>query len=166
MRIAVLSDTHNDVGNTRQALRRVRDEGIDTVIHCGDWTRPIIAEQFNDLHVIGVGGNMDGDPAALELQLRTLGNENWFGATYEGEIGGAWIGVTHGHRHGEIERLARGGRCAYVFHGHTHRRRDERQGRTRIINPGALGGTRHEPRGFCIVNLASGNVEFVEVASR
>jgi hypothetical protein len=35
---------------------------------------------------------------------------------------------------------------------------------TRIINPGALGGTRHEPRSICIVNLATGAVEFIQIA--
>jgi putative phosphoesterase len=164
MKIAILSDTHDAVGSARTALREIRARGIDTVIHCGDWTRVVIAQQFDALRVIGVSGNVDGDPEALGAALRALGEGNWFGPLFEGEIGGAWVGVLHGHQPGEIERLARTRRFDYLFHGHTHRRRDERIGATRVINPGALGGARHESRSFCVLDLATGAAQSVTVS--
>jgi hypothetical protein len=55
------------------------------------------------------------------------------------------------------------GEHAYVFHGHTHRRNDRRVGPTRVINPGALGGMRWQQRSFCILDLATDEVDFVTV---
>jgi predicted phosphodiesterase len=71
--------------------------------------------------------------------------------------------------HGDSEEVLRGlvasGQYAYVIHGHTHRRRDQTVGRTRVINPGALGGTRHQEHSLCILDLRSGEARFV-VAER
>ena len=47
--------------------------------------------------------------------------------------------------------------------GHTHRRRDQTIGRTRVINPGALGGVRWQRRSFCILDLATGEARFVKL---
>ena len=67
--------------------------------------------------------------------------------------------------HGENEEVLRGlitsGRYDYVFHGHTHRRRDQMVGHTHVINPGALGGMRCEQRSLCILDLMTGEPRFV-----
>ena len=62
-----------------------------------------------------------------------------------------------------LGNLIASGEYAYVFHGHTHRRRDRMIGHTRVINPGALGGRRTERRSFCILDLATGETRFVEL---
>ena len=54
-------------------------------------------------------------------------------------------------------------KCEYIFHGHTHRRRDEVVHGTRIINPGALGGMSREHYSFCIVDLGLEDVEFIRL---
>jgi predicted phosphodiesterase len=74
------------------------------------------------------------------------------------------IGVTHGHLPGRLEKLIHSGSHTFVFTGHTHRQRDEIIGKTRVINPGALGGARYGPRTICTVNLNNGEVQFIEVS--
>ncbi|MFO7740993.1 MAG: metallophosphoesterase family protein, partial [Anaerolineae bacterium] len=71
--------------------------------------------------------------------------------------------MVHGHRRGELRSLINEGKHAYVIHGHTHRRRDETIGPTRVINPGALGGMRWQQRSFCILDLDSDRVTFIEI---
>jgi hypothetical protein len=71
--------------------------------------------------------------------------------------------MVHGHREGELRRVISAGEYAYVFHGHTHRRRDEHIGPTRVISPGALGGMRWQQRSFCILDLETDRVTFIEV---
>ena len=78
------------------------------------------------------------------------------------EVGGRLIGITHGDREDVFEGLLLA-EPDYVFHGHTHRRRDERVGPTRIINPGALGGIRHEARSICVLDLATDQLEVVDL---
>ena len=36
-------------------------------------------------------------------------------------------------------------------------------GRTRVINPGALGCMRRQLRSFCILDLTTGEIRFVEL---
>ncbi len=165
MRIGVLSDTHNNIGNLLQALRLFREESISTLVHCGDMINVTTAKQMAGFDVIYVNGNMDDSAAAVNDALWLLNPKNeTAGAVYSGKVGGVKIGATHGHLHGKLAQLAGKGGHAYVFTGHTHRQRDEMVGKTRVINPGALGGARYEARTVCMVDLGSGDVRFVKVA--
>ena len=71
--------------------------------------------------------------------------------------------MIHGDNEEALANLITSGRYAYVFHGHTHRRRDQMVGHTRAINPGALGGRRWQSRSFCILDLETGKAGFVEI---
>jgi predicted phosphodiesterase len=51
----------------------------------------------------------------------------------------------------------------YLLMGHTHRRHDARVGLTRVINPGALGGTQHEARSVCVLDLANDQLEIIRL---
>ena len=133
------------------------------LIHCGDMTSPNTAELLTNFQVIAVTGNMDMNTGRLEGTLKKLNPENSLSATFTGEIEDVAIAATHSHR-GNVPDLVENGRYTFIFHGHTHRRKQEQVGTTHIINPGALGGTRHEPRSICIVNLATNSVEFIQVA--
>lgn len=163
MKLGILSDTHNHTQNLQRAITIFRSRAITTLVHCGDMTSPNTAVLLKGFQVIAVTGNMDMNTGRLESSLKQLNPENSLSATFTGEIEGVSIAATHSHR-GNVPDLVANGRYAYIFHGHTHRRRDEQLNGTRIINPGALGGTRHEPRSICIVNIATNAVEFIQVA--
>jgi putative phosphoesterase len=166
MKIGILSDTHNHVANLRRALDLFRVEGITTLIHCGDMTSPETAAHLAGFQVIYTVGNSDGSAEALHNVLADLHPENIFTETWTGTLGGVRLAATHGHLPGKVESLVRSGRYAFVFHGHTHRRREETAGwrRTRVINPGALGGARYEARTVCILDLDGREVRFVTVS--
>lgn len=160
MKLGVLSDTHNDAANTRRALDLLREHGAERLIHCGDLTTPEIVALFEGWQVDFVVGNMDQSYQPLQEAVRRLGT-----ATFSDEIrtgiGGVQVAATHGHHESLLDEMIRSGLYAYVFHGHTHRRRDEQVGPTRVVNPGALGGMRYQPRSFVVLDLASGELEFV-----
>lgn len=162
MKLGILSDTHNDTANTRRALELLRERGAERLIHCGDLTTPEIVELFDSWQVDIVTGNMDRAHRMLENAAFGLGTAT-FGDTFTAEIDGVRVAATHGHYEGLLDELIRSGLYAYVFHGHTHRRRDEQIGETRVINPGALGGTRRQSRSFAVLDTSSGQLEFVEL---
>ncbi|HEX6384688.1 MAG TPA: metallophosphoesterase family protein [Anaerolineae bacterium] len=87
------------------------------------------------------------------------------GDVFTGKLDAINIAATHGHLSGKVEELVRSDHYAFVFHGHSHRRRGETIGRTRVINPGALGGLHPESRSIYLVNLVTGDTHFTEVAS-
>ena len=159
--IGVLSDTHNNTANLRAALAIFEQRGVRTLIHCGDVTTLATLEWLAGFRVIYVYGNGDYASGEMRDMLLRYDSQNYGGPIYEGELHGVRVAAAHGHYPGSVEELARSGEYDYIFHGHTHRRRDERVGRARVINPGALGGLHREERSACLVDLAAGQVEFV-----
>ena len=166
MRIGILSDTHNNVSNLLAALRIFREEGVSQLIHCGDMANVFTASQISGFDVIYVNGNSDESAAAINHTVWTLNPRNETpGLVYSGKLDGVGIAATHGHMPQRMDKLLKTRSIAYVFHGHTHRQRDELIGKTRVINPGALGGARHEPRTVCVLDLATGDNRFITVAN-
>ena len=160
MKIGILSDTHNNIDNLKRALAIFRREGIELLIHCGDLASPATAVHLGGFTLIYVHGNMDRNPLAIRQTLFDLNPSSMAANQFSGElIPGIRVAATHGHIPGKIESFIESG-CHYIFHGHTHRRRDEIIGSSRIINPGALGGAQHEPRSICSLNLKTGQIQF------
>ena len=162
MRLGVLSDSHDDLVNLEIALADYRRRGISQLIHCGDLISAATARLLAGFELIYVDGNMDRESAEIYRTLRELDPHNIALPTFEGEIAGVSIAVTHGDDPGELARVIRSGIHRFVFAGHTHRRRDETIGSTRVFNPGALGGLQFESRSYSVVDLASGETETIE----
>jgi putative phosphoesterase len=158
----VLSDSHDDLVNLETALADYRRRGISQLIHCGDLIGAATARLLAGFELIYVDGNMDREAAEIYRTLRELDPHNIALPTFEGEIAGVSIAVTHGDDPGELARVIRSGIHRFVFTGHTHRRRDETIGSTRVFNPGALGGLQFESRSYSVVDLASGEIETIE----
>lgn len=154
MRIGILSDSHEELHNLDRALNIFRQHGIETVIHCGDITTPSTAAHLKGFNVIHVNGNMDRADGGLRRALTALNPDNFSGPYFSGQLNGIWIAAAHGHQPHHLHSFIADGRYAYIFHGHTHQRRDEWVNKSRVINPGALGGRQPEPRSVCIIDLA------------
>ncbi len=160
MKIAVLSDTHNQEARVRRALDVMRDRGVSVVLHCGDIEDAPIVELFRDFTAHFVFGNCDWDRPALMEMIEKIGatlHENYGHL----ELDGKQIAFVHGHEQKLLADL-KGADCYdYLFHGHTHVAVDRRAGRTRVINPGALHRVREKT--FVILDVASGTAESVVV---
>jgi hypothetical protein len=158
MKIAVLSDSHGRLQTVARALKIVAERGITTILHCGDLDDPETAAMLPaGTHV--VLGNCDTDFEEIEAALQRAGclsHGDWGHL----DVAGKAIALTHGHLDvmGDLESS---GAFDYLFYGHTHVRAERQTGRTRVINPGAL--HRANPKGFAIVDLATGATEFVNM---
>lgn len=160
MRIGIISDTHNRTQALSLALEVLRREGIDTLFHCGDVTTLETARLMAGFTVHYVFGNGDSDAHEIRQMLQDSNIDSTGGLVFSGELNGVKIATTHGHLAGKVQALVRSGEYDYVFHGHTHIQKDEWRGRTRIINPGALGGLRNDGRNLCILDLQTGIADF------
>jgi putative phosphoesterase len=137
MLIGILSDTHDRLEAATAGIAALRARGAERFIHCGDVGGERILDLLAGIGATFVWGNTDYRQAELTKYAADLGIDcrGHFG---ELEIDGKKIAVTHGHDEKLIGRLVIGEQYDYLLHGHTHIKRDERVGRTRIINPGAL----------------------------
>jgi putative phosphoesterase len=163
MIIGLLSDTHNNLTNLIYVLDVYRERGIETLIHCGDLTGLEMVPYFKGFRVIYTTGNMDITTGAIKKRFDRMRKDNFVGTVFRGEIGEVPVAVTHSHIDGKVMDLVQQRRYKWIFHGHTHKKRDEIIQSARIVNPGALGGLGREPRSFCIVDLEAGHVEFFGV---
>ncbi len=158
MKIAILSDTHNNLAYAQLARKKIADAGIRTVIHCGDVIDPGIVDYFGEFRIILVYGNGDY-PRELEERISWFRDDNLSSEFLELDLSGKLIYVTHGHDKRRLNSAIECGRYDYVFHGHTHQYRDDRWGRTRVINPGALGGRKLEKRSLVFLDLETDKLE-------
>lgn len=155
MKLAVMSDTHDNVWNLRRALEIVREEQADMIIHCGDFVAPFMLKELEKagLPVYGVLGNNDGSgfllakTAFTELSRITL-NE------IVGFVDAQGFSVSFTHQRVVAEALALTGRFDLVCYGHSHVYRLETLGKTLLLNPGEILGKEGKP-GFCMVNTAT-----------
>ncbi len=153
MRIGLLSDSHNNLPNLRAALEILRQAKISEIIHCGDLTELETALQLVEFKITYVYGNGDWMANQVHDALLSFNPENFSGPSFQGRIGNVKVAAVHGHQSSLLEEVITCGEFAYVFHGHSHLRRDVRIGQTRVINPGALGGLHREERSLAILDL-------------
>ncbi len=163
MKIGVLSDTHDNLSNLTYALETFRECGIKTIIHCGDLTGFELIPQFSGFRLIYLVGNMDHTSGTIIKRVKKLGEDSFAGLEFSGKLDGISVAATHSHIEGKVMELVQSGRYQWIFHGHTHQKRNETIKGVHIVNPGALGGLARGPRSFCIVDLDTGDVEFITV---
>ncbi len=162
MRIGLVSDTHNDQSTTEQALARLRLEGITTVLHAGDVTAGGTLRLFQGFDVWVARGNMDHDPGLGHVAQELFGSGHLL-ALHQLALSSARIALAHNGDAIEVQALVRSGTLDYVILGHSHKRRDQRLGRTRFINPGALGNTQSGRPSFAILDLARDELTWIQL---
>ncbi len=162
MLIAVISDTHNRVETLQAAIDYVISRQIENIFHCGDVTNLETARLLGGLNVHFVYGNGDSDAQAITEFLTSMNPKATGGPIFSGQLAGKTIGATHSHITGVLNSLITDGTYDYVFHGHTHIQRNQKIGRTRVINPGALGSSRYNGQTLCVLDLETDQAEFPE----
>ena len=65
MLIGVLSDSHDHIPHTKQAVTFFKQQDVDVVLHAGDFCSPFMIPLFEGLSLQGVFGNNDGDKYLL-----------------------------------------------------------------------------------------------------
>ncbi|MEW6077635.1 MAG: metallophosphoesterase [Thermodesulfobacteriota bacterium] len=152
MRIAVMSDTHDQIPNLRRAIAEIRTADCGLIIHCGDFVAPFMLKELeaSGLPVHGVFGNNDGDQYLLTRHSLTLyRNITLHGHFGQVDAGGRRIAFMHD---GVVaDDIAAAGRFDVVCYGHYHVYAQRKIGKTLVVNPGEMLGKDDVP-GFCIVD--------------
>jgi len=163
MRVGVVSDTRDNREGFKQLLDHFLVGGARWLFHCGGLGSIDTVELLKPWQVYIVRGERERDWQAIEVALQKARLQSSLPTQLTVTLDGQRIGLYRGEDMKLVNQAARSGQFDYIFHGHTLRRRDERQGRTRIINPGALSGPRYQPRSGCLVDLATGEVKVIEI---
>lgn len=163
MRIAIISDTHDNLENIKKAVQWLNEQGIKEMIHCGDIaSKETITElaKLFDGKIYAVFGNMDKEYLTQE-EVEGLGLENFkiYAGQGEVELGGKKFGFTHFPEIAKKTlRQAQGGSFKIMFYGHTHKPWEENYEGTKLVNPGNVAGLIHKPT-FAIYDTEADKLE-------
>ncbi len=139
MIIGVTGDTHNNLKNISNICTIFNENGAEIVFHTGDISLPKSLIAFNQLKcpVIAVIGNNDvQEKDGLEEAAKTFDCEI-FEEPYSIKINSIQISVIH---HPDLIDSNMLEENDLILHGHTHRYRMEKIGKTIIFNPGECAG--------------------------
>jgi len=158
--LGILSDTHDRVDAAAVAVAALKAAGAEYFLHCGDVGGEGVLDQLAGLPAAFVWGNNDWDRAALQRYALELGIE-CFGGFGELERGDKVIAITHGDDARAVRRVLDGQEHDYLFLGHSHVKADERVGRVRVINPGALHRAREKT--VATLDTATDTLRFITI---
>jgi len=163
MKIAIISDTHDNLPNFKKAVDWIKEQGIETVIHCGDVACPETLDyalaDFSGQVFISLGNADIGhgwEECATPPACRQAGGVAHFKGAGKIKIDGKNIGFCHFPERGKD--LAKSGRYDLVFYGHTHKPWEQEINGCRLVNPGNLAGILFKPT-FAVFDIETNNLE-------
>lgn len=138
MKIAVLSDIHDNLWNLAAVLGHIRQAGCEVLLCCGDLCSPFVMDRLREfpgpVHV--VFGNNDAD--LFRITKKSDERVQVHGEFLEITLDNKRIAMNH---FDNIARpIALSGDYDLVCYGHNHRFHIARLGRTLVINPGPVMG--------------------------
>ena len=165
MKIAICSDSHDNLVNITTFLSFCRENKIKIILHCGDWCAPSVLKFFREKfkgEIYGVYGNVHADDETMqkfakdndiklksdELELILNPDNKIISSTQDkvqNDINETRIVITH--YPDNAKKLAESGKYQIVFYGHNHKPWMEKIhhanngiNETYLINPGTLAG--------------------------
>jgi putative phosphoesterase len=142
MLVGLMADTHDCLPMVEKAIKKFNEEGVELVLHAGDYVAPFVIPRFKDLKakLIGVFGNNDGDRELLKKRFSENAKLEIRGNFAEIKVGNAKIALLHGSEEELLKALIESETFNIVVHGHTHKAETYRKGKTLVVNPGEVCG--------------------------
>ncbi|MHA2069410.1 MAG: YfcE family phosphodiesterase [Candidatus Thorarchaeota archaeon] len=158
MKIAAITDIHNNSSNLARAIRSINaNSEIEVVINCGDIGSPKIIQRLNDLdkkQYIVLSTPDSRNIALIDACCRT--GIDYFCDYGEVEIDGKKVGFSHE----KMLAMKRKG-CDVVFYGHSHNYKVEVVDGILFVCCGEIMG-RRIPACYAVYDTQTGEVEKVD----
>jgi uncharacterized protein len=162
MKVAIVSDIHDNVPKLQQALQRCRQ--ADVLLCCGDFCSPFVSKELGagfggPIHA--VFGNNDGDRFRLVKVAAPFPQLQFHGEYAELDLEGRRFSVNHFDNIGRA--IAKGKQFDVVCFGHNHQFEISSVGPTLVINPGEIYGGLTGHSTFVVYDTTTGSAERVEL---
>ncbi len=140
MRIAIISDTHDNHATLLKFIQWIKKNPVDLIIYCGDIcqreTLELLLMQISvPIHVVYGNGDDPDDFASLVKKYSQL--------TLHGEVGDVVLDnqrFMFNHYPDQARTIALNEKPDFSLYGHTHKPWEEVVGECRLVNPGTLAG--------------------------
>lgn len=153
MKLAIISDIHDNLARLKEVAALSKKEKITTVICCGDVTSLETIEELSGYFkkVYVAFGN--GDFKIKQITDLIPENITSFGNVGVIELAGKKIAFCH--YDWLAEKLFQSNNYDFVFYGHTHTPWEERKKDRILLNPGEVAG-QYGKASFAIVDIKTG----------
>jgi uncharacterized protein len=151
MRVAIFSDSHDQVKHLEAALAAANQAGATMLLHCGDLCAPFVLDRLGHsfsgpIHV--VFGNNDGDGRLLQTIASKYPQITLHGIYAEIQASGRLLAMIHYPE--PARRIAQSGQFDLVVYGHNHVKHVEEVTKATgsagvLANPGELLGLQGAP---------------------
>jgi len=166
MKIAVISDIHDNTENLEKSLALIKKVGCKRIIFCGDMCTLFSAEKLDKagIKTYAVLGNAESDTWGNDTSFKNFimfPPEQEFG---ELELAGKRIAFSHYPK--VAEELFSSNYYDAVFFGHTHRVSVKKEGNKILANPGSVCGIINGRKGkasFLIYNTSDNLLKLQEI---
>ena len=168
MKIAILSDVHDNAHNLVLTLEKINERSdIEKIYFLGDFCGAAIANLFcsSTTPVYAIWGNNDGDKCMITKFACNPDNNLEVGFdTYDiVEVDGRKIFLTHFPL--LAKPMARSGDFDAVFYGHNHLKYKDTINDCLLMNPGEIGGYKTGTCTFAIYDTTTNDAEIISVDS-
>ncbi|MCF7669328.1 MAG: metallophosphoesterase [Verrucomicrobia bacterium] len=162
MKIAIISDIHDNIRNLRNALMKAGD--AEALVCCGDLCSPFIIKELGQgfegpVHI--VFGNNDGDTFRMLQASQKFTHLTLHGEFADLDLDGKRFAVNHFDNIGGA--LAKSNLYDVVCFGHNHNAEINRTGKTLVINPGEVFGGLSGKSTFALYDTATAEAELVTI---
>ncbi len=158
MRVALLSDSHDNMTQLHKAVEWCNTNRVEHVLHGGDLVAPFVNRALKNLHMpyTIVFGNNDGERHGLAVMFKG----KIFEPPHELELDGKRVVMLH-----EPDPLDSLDKSKYdlILYGHTHEVDIQRE-TPLIVNPGELGGWLTGKSTLALWDTQSNNIEIIELS--
>jgi len=164
MKVAIISDTHDDEGSVKKIVEILKEKNIKKIWHLGDYIAPPLLKNFEGFEVSGIYGNNDGYKSGLMKIFQEIGGK-LLGDFAKINVDGLKIALYHGEYREIAEALAKSGDYDIVFFGHWHKAEKTVYGNTVLINPGSAHSyyKKDSSPTFGIFDTKSRNFEIINI---
>lgn len=170
MKIAVISDIHDNIWNLQKALAMPELQATKSMLCCGDLCSPFVIDLIGraysgPVHI--VLGNNDGDVAAIIRNSKNYPNIQIHGEYFKSLLGGRTLAMNH--YPDKARAIAENGGFDIVCYGHNHSVvHDEMVDDTLLINPGSImgyhgGKLRNIPATYLVLDTTQTKAEVYQV---
>ena len=165
MKIAICSDSHDNLTNISKFLFYCNNNDVEKIIHCGDWCAPSILKFFRKNfaeQICGVYGNVHADDETMQkfakdLNIKLQANK----LETEIELNKNKILKCYVTHYPDVAKeKAELNKYDFIFYGHNHRPWIEKINKTYLVNPGTLAGMFNRAT-FAIYNTKTKKMELL-----
>jgi putative phosphoesterase len=165
MKIAIISDIHDNFHNLVLFFKQVKKYKIERIIFLGDFINNGIAKMLAsyDVPVVAIWGNNDGGKAGItKTALSEKSNMTIGFSTYDSlEIDNRKIFITHYPL--LAKPMAKSGEFDAVFYGHDHKKNIDKISNCIIVNPGEISAHKTSKAHFAIYDTKINSAKSVEI---